>query len=1610
MLFQNRPHSKFVLPLILFMVFVPNLVQAQKGIGIDHQTQHPSWLEELKGQTILENTLEGHPNRAALVEKQHARAMANTQTSPSPELSGLYHSVTMNHQYGAGPQDYLLASDAAKEPVSQQGAQCPKSAPIKHYDISAINVEITLNQWLDYYPGYMYTLTENLNEVRDEEFRNAEARAGERFSPGAVTNGLQNQWIQPLVLRANQGDCVKVILRNQLEFGESVSLHIQGSDMIISKTRLPALSTNPDSIAKEKTSIEMEWHIHSDTQEGVHQFHSYSNDRELTVMGLFGAFVVEPKGSIYLDPLGTGTPTPIRSGWQAMIDNGQGPDFREFVIIYHEVGDGAFRGVNRDGDFLPSRDPLTDAYHTGLRGLNYRSEPFGYNNMWLQREYFGFEDESMGYSSYTFGDPATTIPRSYLGDPAKFRLVHGGSEIFHSHHPHGGSIRWPRNPRAQDHQPLWHLAKDGPVKYPPLRTTTSRVDAEMIGPSEAIDLETECGSGLCQQVPGDFLFHCHVAQHYVAGMWGFWRVYNTLQGSEHKNDLMPVLRELPDRQGIIKPGVTSDQLVGTTVDWMGKRFSLLKNSKSNWIAHPALVSITDWVNMQLPTQGQPGHQEDEQGQTLAYDATVLDWSWDNYIAMSEKESTIPNPKYRSPTPNQRRPLLFEPLTGKIAWPHLTPHFGKRPPFAPNHNPAPWLEMIHLDENGQQTSEPAQPGENGPWSLCPKGAGEKSFNVHFINLPITMAKQQGEQPPIIDKNGLLFVLHEEEELVRGNDELKYPLVFRANVYDCIDYMLTSEWEDDDFTNFHSSKVNIHPHLLQFDTQGSDGVISGFSYEQSVRPFTMKKKQREKGLPAPMNTSLIEPAKKGSQTIHVFNARQFHVNTEILIGADNVSGQEVQRITAIEGHTITLTNPLKHDHPKEDIVTVEFVRYRLWADADVGTVFWHDHAFGIMTWPHGGFGTLVVEPRGSTYHDPTSGKEIRSGPLADIHTTEPVGDGVQASFRELVLQLQDTVPHTVNIVTKGNPPGQPIETALDAGRTVSFIMPQNENIKKTPMSFLDGGTHTTGSGFNFRVEPLAQRLANHPDPSILFSSLQHGDPDTPLLRAYLGDPIVFRLVETGMNETLGWTLAGHTFLTERYAPLTNRKNSIHIGISEKFDLIVPQAGGPRHQPGDYIHFNGRPSKFSEGSWGLIRVLEKKRPDLQKLPSGSAQSSPIPTPMNVCPITAPVKSFDVAAIDFPEMVFNTRANKGVEVDFERIIQTRNPDAKIYVLEKSLSPTSMEHDQPQPMPLVLRANIGDCLKIHLTNKLTEGRASFSALALAFAATDSQGINVGRNPGDQTIGPGETRTYTYFADPSLGEISSLVLDWGDITSNPRNGLFGAIIIGPKGSHYRHPETGENLDLENNWISDVLVDRTIPENKDRQNYRDAALFFQEEDNVIGTAFMPYIQNTAGLIGVNYRSEPYWVREEEGCSLDEMFQPCPNTDLKYPTTPLIRAHAGDPVRLHVFGATIEQNAIFSIEGHEWPSEPFLPGADDISAAEFSGAETVDVFLNSAGGRYQQPGDYVWQNARLPYSQAGQWGYFRVLPQTASQLIPLSQSSLTRNTANTSQVIKDTKILP
>ncbi|MBT7707551.1 MAG: multicopper oxidase domain-containing protein [Nitrospina sp.] len=1613
--------------LFLVLVLSAVLVSPAGALSTDHghdgshgksnpAVDRPVWLDKLENQLNHEDTMSGLEGSQEKLDKTFMKLMGQLQNKlkehASPASSGGgFHDSWSAHQLGAS---YLLGPTEAAAKV-YKGAHCAGNAPTKKYEISAINVEVTLNQWGDYYPGYMYVLDKDIGKVRDEEKRNLVARKKkDGLDPGAVSTGLQGDAIQPMTIRGNQGDCVRVKFTNRLE-DEDAGFQISGSAMIISSSGQPNTAATKGSIVASGESQEYEWYIPVDEQEGSHMIQNHAG-RDPSALGLIGAFIVEPRGSRYLDPFTGG---PLENGWMAMIANDDARDFREFALFYHEIGDESFRPLNRHGEMIPQRDPLTDAYRPSARAMNFRSEPFGINNLAQQEKHFHYEDESLSYSSYTFADAPTTIPRSYLGDPAKFRLIHGGGEVFHSHHPHGGSIRWTRSPQREVQlENLTQAAYDGPVKFPVVRTTTDRVDVEVIGPAEALDLETECGSGLCQRLAGDFLFHCHVAHHYVAGMWGYWRVYNTLQDGNYplgSTDVMRPLKELPDRAGRIPKGQSSDKLVGKTMDWFGKKFKVVDSGKSDWTKETPVVNIKDWVKYMLPPKGKPGHTDDEKGQILAYDGSVWDYGWKGNQALSERESTLKIVKYISPRPGKRHPIQFD-QHGKLAWPHMTPHFGKRVPFARNHGGAPWLEPFHLQtdndvitstESGSSRSGPhmentggAKPGEQGRWSLCPPGAGRKQYNLVFINTPIELSGAVGSTPPIIDKYGLIYVIDEDMAEVKADPKKAIPLVIRANVYDCVDLLLTSEWNDDDFTNFQMSKLNIHPHFFQFDNQASDGVISGFSYDQSMRSyrqFTKKMKDgHHVGMPVPMNAKLLKSTNAGDNTVQIQMAEHstpFHAGADIIVGIEVPNGKDARWIKSISPdptkglakdgkYTIKFTEAMTHGHKAGQIVSTEYVRYRWWVDVDMGLVFWHDHAFGATTWPHGGIGSTIVEPWGSTYHDPKTGEPIRSGVVADIHGTEPFAYGRNGSFREIVVQLHDTVPHTAQLVTAGNPPGLSRENAIAAGQSISFQMPKT--MQEVAFPHLNGGTHTTGGGFNFRAASLSARLLANPDASQMFSSRTHRDPDTPMIRAYVGDNVVFRMLHGMMNETHVFSLSGHGFRPERYDPTSRVTNALHIGIAERYDLAVT-AGGYQSMAGDYLMYDGRTSHLSEGSWSIFRVHDKKQKDLRVLPGNENFAKKQKS--TLCPKGAPVKSFSVVAID-KALKFNANAEDEIEVDFERKLQLANANGKIFALEGEAKQAAS--DGRMPHPLTLRANIGDCIKVKLTNRLKDGNASLHANNLAFDPLTSQGINVGNNPGDQTVAPGKSKNYTYYAHPDYNINGALIWDFGNLTTNVRDGLYGGIIIGPRGSVYRDPETGKDISQGNSWKADVIIDKSYPENRNIDNYRDFALYFQDEDNILGTSFMPYLQNVAGLTGVNYRLEPWTYREDEGCELGNMFTACVAADAD-PATPTIRAHAGDNVMINVFGAHNEQNQMFNVDGHQWRRHLNQPGSDMIDVEEFGGSEYIQAFFN-AGGSYKNPGTYLWMNGRTPYKQAGQWGYMKVLPSGDRSILPLGKATV------------------
>ncbi len=1140
------------------------------------------------------------------------------------------------------------------------------------------------------------------------------------------------------------------------------------------------------------------------------------------------------------------------------------------------------------GGTLPVIDPLTHAYRPGSRAINYRSEPF------MDRLEYAPEQKSVVYGSYTFGDTTNVIPRGYLGDPTKIRLVHGGSEVFHVFHLHGGSVRWRFNPLAD---PAYDYGHTGINKWPvDIESQSARLDSQSMGPGEAFNLEIENGAGGGQLGAGEFLFHCHIAHHYFGGMWGYWRVFDTLQP-----DLMP----LPDRTPM-PVAVDSSGLIGRTIN--GQTINA--------------QNLDAWIRPQLPTQGVTKDINVLTGDTADHDASVWDWTVDPgtglYLGEPDSLYTIPSgpllgdpwPDYANVVPGRpsalivdqqismngvdfnsggyigdRPKILFNPDTGRPAFPLLRPHIGKRPPFSPNgHSGAPYLgesgnvAPVPVIPFGSTSTEPIDPWANRSDAICPAGAALQTFNIVGIGVPIQITRA-GQT----DLGGALFALAEDKDNIYADLDLRELLAIRGNIGDCLAVTYVSELTDGG-NEVPFSKSNIHIHHVQFDTQGSDGVISGFSFEQSVRPYKI------------VDPQLTDAVNPGDTVLALTNVTKFQPGVWIGIGL-GTDGIEIRQITSINtlASTVTISQPVNNSHSINEWAGTEFVQYRWFPDVELDNVFFHDHVNGVHGWSHGMVGQLVIEPEGSTYHDPVTGAQIKSGAIADIHTNNPLIPGViDGSFREFVLW-------TINDHT-------PVEATL-----------------------------------NLRAEPWADRSL---DPALRFSSNSpQGDPFTPIFRAYAGDPVVIRNINVGQGTNV-LRIEGHrTFWEPRFTNALGISSSpidaIHSTVSEKYTLVLEGgAGGPNHIPGDYIYHDGENRRFQSGAWGILRVLPSAVGNLQPLPGLGS----IPAPKAICPIGAPLHNFNISAVELP----TTAAGGGDKGRLAAFVPTTDVAA---VLNKTKFPE----------PLVLHVAAGECVNVTLTNQRATARASFHLGGL-LRDMNSSGINIGFNS-DQTIAPGQTRTYTYYADTHKLE-SVMISDFGGDNSG-FDGLYGAMVVAPAGATFKN---------SNGFLTDkgALVDVFVP---GQPPYRDFTLILADQDPVIGQNEMPYPEDVSGPALINYRQVLGRVDNAD------MFSSLVNGD---PTTPILKAYAGDPVKVHVLGAPgSEQLHVFNLGGMSWPGDMYIYNSSQWQSRAVGPWEKIDIKVSGgAGGVSQAPGDYFYGDIRRPFTQAGMWGIFRVLPNTCS----------------------------
>ncbi|MBW4598507.1 MAG: multicopper oxidase domain-containing protein [Calothrix sp. FI2-JRJ7] len=198
------------------------------------------------------------------------------------------------------------------------------------YHITALQITIYFNREGDHdHNGLMLALTENVpilkyiralgrvglpqrtddhngDDTPEKWYKQALERAqkiGVSLPSSPEEARQPHPLVRPLVLRARKCDRLQVVLHNEVS-GRYVGLHLVGGGYDVTTDDGSQVGKNDSSLTPPNGQRTYTWMCND---EGVFPFHdggNYSGGEDGTnVHGLFGALVVEPKGSIWRDPV-----------------------------------------------------------------------------------------------------------------------------------------------------------------------------------------------------------------------------------------------------------------------------------------------------------------------------------------------------------------------------------------------------------------------------------------------------------------------------------------------------------------------------------------------------------------------------------------------------------------------------------------------------------------------------------------------------------------------------------------------------------------------------------------------------------------------------------------------------------------------------------------------------------------------------------------------------------------------------------------------------------------------------------------------------------------------------------------------------------------------------------------------------------------------------------------------------------------------------------------------------------------------------------------------------------------------------------------------------------
>jgi hypothetical protein len=431
--------------------------------------------------------------------------------------------------------------------------QCPLGAPKVTFNVTAVLAKNAL-------PGGTLVYNSRGAMLQDPTAI-LYVRSGDLDSSGKLKAGVP---IEPLILRARAGDCITLNLKNNLPTGALPDL--AGNNMLPSILDRYTLNSSAPLTVRDTFNAN---DVHPSNRVGLRPqlvaydstrgagnsigsngnntvapggsktYYWYAGDLTFSVStgkmtatpiefgatnlissdpikhsnkGAVGALIIEPQGSTWVED--------AASRASATVTKADGSKFRDFVLIFQDDINMRFG----DGNAVPFVAGEDDAEDSGMKGLNYRTEPLWYR---LGIHPSAQEGEVAAYdftyalaNSLVGGDPQIPIFTATAGQAIRLRVLqpngHPRNHVFVLH----GHV-WQRNPYTSTCTSTPCLGSTVIGNNP---FSEWRGAQEGHGPTDHWDIVPVYGAGGVFAVPGDYLIRDMTPMSFYNGIWGLLRV------------------------------------------------------------------------------------------------------------------------------------------------------------------------------------------------------------------------------------------------------------------------------------------------------------------------------------------------------------------------------------------------------------------------------------------------------------------------------------------------------------------------------------------------------------------------------------------------------------------------------------------------------------------------------------------------------------------------------------------------------------------------------------------------------------------------------------------------------------------------------------------------------------------------------------------------------------------------------------------------------------------------------------------------------------------------------------------------------------------------------